>query len=500
MYFCILLDTNNNYYDIMKKLFLTLSFLAGMICCTTIAKAQSNPDTIDIPFGCFESWDSYPADTLSFGFFSIPVNYTYSLPRGWHVPVYSINETLSYSGFNIPINSNIPLAKVSEDSINAPQGHSALVAESFFFSDILDPMVYSLASSMLDSSLTHQVIPTIIANGTINLNNILPLFEMIYGNTEDLSWMLDMLDTIDINDYLQGGFALNGFDPAKLIGYYKYIYPEGDIRDNGAVVAIGTRYDTVTHRRMLVGAGSKNLYQLYDTVDYEPFEMDYTSLSAYFPADYDYYDADSMVVLVISSANDKLRLDGSRLFVDSLRLVSKPSPCGRIENFRVDSHNPYAVNLAWNNTAAPDSWEVEYGRKGFVQGRGVLSTVSDSTITITGLTMNTDYDFFVRGLCGDTATTEWVFLEFHTDQNPESCSLVSAEQVRIYPNPAQGSVQVHLNGTSSASIRLYSIEGRLVEQVSSISAESTIALPTKGLFLLEVVTPEGSFYQKITSL
>lgn len=485
----------------MKSFSFSLALLIGLICLSPSVKAQSYADTIDVPFGCFESWDSYPADTLSMGFFSLPINYAYSLPTGWHVPVYTVDETLSYMGFNLQINSSIPLAKVYEDSINSPQGHSALVAESFIFSDIMDPTVYSLAASMLDSSLTSEVIPSIVSNGEINLNNILPLFDVIYDNTEDLSWMMDMLDTIDINDYVQGGFPLNGIEPAKLVGYYKYIYPEGSVRDNGAVVAIGTRYDTLTHRRMLVGAGSKNLFQLYDTVNYEPFEMDYSSLSAYFPAGYDYYDADSLIVLVVSSANAKARLDGSRLFIDSLRVVSKPHSCGRIENFHVSDHNPFALDLAWNNTATPDSWELEYGHSGFVQGRGTLQTVHDSVAILMGLDYDTDYDFFVRGLCGDTANTEWVFITFHTDRlDTESIDQLECVNVRVSPNPAVGSAIVDLDGHVASAIRLYSIEGRLIGEQNNVAENTIIKLPSKGLFLLEVVTEGGTVFQKITSM
>lgn len=482
----------------MKKFSIILVMMTGLLTGINRIQAQT-PDTIPVPMGCFEQWFQYPADSASLGFFSLPINYDYELPEGWSVPMYFINETLSYYGMNLPISANIPLGLCYADTTNAPQGSKAVVAETFMMEDVMNPTAYALAATMLDSTLTAQALPTVVANGNINLERLLELAEMLMGNTSDINWLLGMVDSVDINEFITGGFALNGFSPNQLIGMYKYILPYPTATDHGAVVAIGTRYDTASHRRMLVGAGSKMLYQLYDTINYEPFQMDYVSLSSYFPESYGFYDADSMIVLILSSADTKGFKDGSRIFIDSLQLVSFGSPCGQVENFRVSVNEPFRLQLDWNNTATPDSWELEYGPKGFVRGFGTNRTLSDSTITFATLDMGRVYDFFVRGICGDTAETEWVFLSVKTDTIPSTQDIAEAwsKEISLFPNPTNGISTLDLGALKAQAVKLYDMQGRLVEEIKVDSPKVILQLPQTGIYVAEVITEKGSTHMRV---
>lgn len=483
----------------MKKIIRTLALLAALIMAGNTAKAQIAIDTMDVPTGCFDEWNTYPADSASMLFLSIPIDYGYQLPTGWNIPYYDIDETVSYSGFNIPIQASIPVAKVSNDTAHMPQGHGALIAESFVMQDVMTPLAYSLASSFLDSSITSTVLPTVVASGQIHLNNIIPLMDQIFDNTENMDWLLPLIDSSDINDYISGGFPLNGFEPKQLIGYYKYINGNIELgRDNGAIVAFGTRYDTILHRRVLVGAGSKMLFQLYDTVDYEPFRMDYFSLSEYYPADYQFKEADTMVVAIISSANEKARYRGSRLFIDSLRLVSKNVDCGHIIDLQVPEIGITAVRICWNNTASPDRWEIEYGHHGFTQGRGETISVRDTSLYITNLDPATDYDFYVRGLCGDTAYTDWVFANATTSSPaPQGISSTQNQQVSLYPTPAHGTVTINYQQLSVQQIALYTADGRLLFSQPAQGSQATLHLPQPGLYILQLQTPQGNIHRRI---
>jgi len=486
----------------MKKTVLLVVLMVAAVLGTPSAKAQVVQDTMDVPFGGFEQWDSYPADSLSLmgGMVNIPVNYDYQLPTGWSVPVYSINDTFDYSGMSFPVSVSLPVAVVSADSTNAPEGDKVLVAETFRFQDVMTPTAYTMASSLLDSTLTSMVLPSVLVTGTINLDSILPLMEHLTGNTSDMSWLLTMVDSTDINNYMTGGFPLNGFKPGKMIGKYIYSDPGlGDDDDCAAVIMIGTRYDTMQHRRMLVGAGVKTLYELGDTVNYEPFEFEYTSLSGFFPESYGYYEADSMIVLVVSSASDKGLQYGSKLYLDQLQLVRQPDPCGQVTNLRVEENEPLYVHLAWNNTAAPDSWEVEYGMAGFVRGTGTTVTVTDSNAFFYSLDFDTYYDFYVHGLCGDTAETEWVYVSVLTASlPPQGIDEVNDERVKVYPNPAMGRCTVELGGVEASLVRLYSVEGRIVKEMAVKNEERVeLTLPGEGIYIVEVLTAEGSMHKRV---
>ncbi len=487
----------------MKKLVLLTVMALAAVMGTPSAQAQTTPDTLDVPFGMFESWDSYPADTLSLmgGMINLPVNYDYQLPTGWGVPVYEVNESIPYMGMTLPLSFSLPVAVAYPDTMFAPEGDNGLVARTFRLQDVMTPTIYTLMSGFMDSTLTEMVIPSVLLTGQLNLDSILPLLTRIVGHTDNMGWMLSMVDSTDINNYITGGFALNGFRPGKLMGKFIYTDPgEGDDDDCAAVIMIGTRYDTLQHRRMLVGAGVKTLYELYDTTAYEPFDFEYVSLSSYFPESYGYYEADSMVVMVVSSASDKGFQYGSRIFLDQLQLVSRPEPCGQVTNLHVEENTPMFLHLAWNNTASPSGWEMEYGTAGFVRGTGTRTTLSDSNAYFYSLEPNTRYDFYLQGWCGDTAETEWVYLSVLTDSLPDHQGIdeVYGEKVRVYPNPAQGRCTVDLEGVKASAVRMYSADGRLVKETAvTDERQLELTLPATGLYIVEVRTALGNLHRRV---
>lgn len=71
-----------------------------------------------------------------------------------------------------------------------------------------------------------------------------------------------------------------------------------------------------------------------------------------------------------------------------------------------------SITLAWRNPAYAADFVVEYGTSQFVpgSGAGTILTVNDTTATITGLSPNTQYHFFVRSVCGvdDTSNPSYV--------------------------------------------------------------------------------------------
>lgn len=67
---------------------------------------------------------------------------------------------------------------------------------------------------------------------------------------------------------------------------------------------------------------------------------------------------------------------------------------------------PTSANLAWTQSGAPIEWQVEYGAPGFAIGTGTSSIETTSTPSLTGLSVNSDYEVYVRAICavGDTST------------------------------------------------------------------------------------------------
>lgn len=66
------------------------------------------------------------------------------------------------------------------------------------------------------------------------------------------------------------------------------------------------------------------------------------------------------------------------------------------------------ADVTWTPSGSENSWQIEYGPVGFTSGSGttlVVSTNPDTTIT--GLTPNSFYSVYVRGICGQGDTSLW---------------------------------------------------------------------------------------------
>jgi len=64
------------------------------------------------------------------------------------------------------------------------------------------------------------------------------------------------------------------------------------------------------------------------------------------------------------------------------------------------------VVLDWESDA--ETWQVQYGARGFVAGSGTGITVTANTAMISGLVATNQYDFYVRTVCDATSFSAWV--------------------------------------------------------------------------------------------
>jgi len=88
-------------------------------------------------------------------------------------------------------------------------------------------------------------------------------------------------------------------------------------------------------------------------------------------------------------------------YVDDLQLSLTPA-CPRVENLSVSNVTPSSADLSWTETGNGTSWTVEYGPQGFTPGdtSSTIAYATDTVITLTGLTPNTQYDVYVTVDCG----------------------------------------------------------------------------------------------------
>jgi hypothetical protein len=85
--------------------------------------------------------------------------------------------------------------------------------------------------------------------------------------------------------------------------------------------------------------------------------------------------------------------------------------------------------ITWNNDNAEATFEVLYGEAGFdVETEGVLlEGITETTVTLTGLDAQTEYDVYVRAICSEEDASEWVSISFTT-----SCGIFDLDFVETF--------------------------------------------------------------------
>ena len=92
---------------------------------------------------------------------------------------------------------------------------------------------------------------------------------------------------------------------------------------------------------------------------------------------------------------------------DDLKVEETPSCYPPIDQ-STDNYTLTSAELNWSEDGSATTWDIEYGPTGFNQGTG--TTVSAITVvpyTLSGLTANTTYDWYVRADCGGSDYSDW---------------------------------------------------------------------------------------------
>jgi hypothetical protein len=398
----------------MKKTAFLLAL--GLLLLGNGIKAQTS---MTVPHGSFEQWSSHPGYNVSFLTLSVPVYDTFSTPTGWNYLSYPVNETLPIPGMPITISTNLPLIKASRETGTVPDGTKALKLQTFMLEDLVNPNIYSLVENALDSTLTQTVFPSVLSTGEVDVETFMPIVTSLLSNMDSIGQMLSTLALMDVNELITGGIALGSFEPSRLTGSYKY--HSATSGDNGAVLMLGTHYNTTTQQRDVVGGGA-NL-SLTDIANYAPFTVDYLSLHSLDPS-FPEQAPDSLIVILLSSASATMQ-QGSYLCIDNLVLwhdtavVTEPDTCAAIAGLTATPDIHEAV-LNWSATGTVDGYELLYGTAGFAPGSGNQLLLTNNTASLAGLAANTAYDVYVRTLCNDSIYGEWASLQFQT--NPDTCA------------------------------------------------------------------------------
>ncbi len=93
-------------------------------------------------------------------------------------------------------------------------------------------------------------------------------------------------------------------------------------------------------------------------------------------------------------------------YLDDLVLDYTPS-CILPVNLQAGNQTSTTVDVSWTELGSATAWEIEYGTTGFTQGTGTIVSATSNPFTVTNLTANTEYDFYVRAVCSASDSSEW---------------------------------------------------------------------------------------------
>jgi len=95
--------------------------------------------------------------------------------------------------------------------------------------------------------------------------------------------------------------------------------------------------------------------------------------------------------------------------LDFTLIVSAPPACLAPTAQSLDSLASTAVKVSWLENGNATQWEIEYDTAGFVigTGRNTVTVNTDTFKVLTGLSANTNYDWYVRAICSPTTQSTY---------------------------------------------------------------------------------------------
>lgn len=163
------------------------------------------------------------------------------------------------------------------------------------------------------------------------------------------------------------------------------------------------------------------------------------------------------------------------------------------------------VDLAWMENGTATTWEIEWDITGFVQGTGSAVVTTTNPHILTGLTINTTYDFYVRAICSAGDSSAWSNAGNFSTLNVGINDLSTNVSIDVYPNPSNGVFTLNVNTTdvSELDIKVMNIQGQVVfaknnfDNVSTINEQIDLSDNANGIYFITVTSDKGIVASKI---
>ncbi|MGM0635007.1 MAG: GEVED domain-containing protein [Bacteroidota bacterium] len=129
-----------------------------------------------------------------------------------------------------------------------------------------------------------------------------------------------------------------------------------------------------------------------------------------------------------------------------VNIVPAPS-CSVVENVSLDETTTTTATFSWDAVDDAESYDwviVEEGDDVSDEANHINSgNVSEATVTVDGLEVTTDYDFYVQSNCGEDLVSDFADAVNFTTETPE---FASVQLIHNSPDPAAEFVDVYVDG------------------------------------------------------
>ncbi|NOR88382.1 MAG: BspA family leucine-rich repeat surface protein, partial [Bacteroidales bacterium] len=144
-------------------------------------------------------------------------------------------------------------------------------------------------------------------------------------------------------------------------------------------------------------------------------------------------------------------LGGNRIYIDNVT-VDPADACPQ-PMLQTAVTGPGLANLGWIENGTTTTWDIEWGADGFTQGTGTtVSGISSNPYNLSGLSPETNYDWYVRADCGGGSTSNWT--------GPHSFSTTDGKATN--PTPADNAEAVSLSITELDWDDVFGADGYLI--------------------------------------
>ena len=152
-----------------------------------------------------------------------------------------------------------------------------------------------------------------------------------------------------------------------------------------------------------------------------------------------------------------------------------------------------SVDVSWTPAEGNTSFEVEYGTRGFSHGTGTIISANQPRTTLNGLDYNTQYDLYVRAICGTDNYSAWSTVSTFTTE-PLGIDRTESLSCTIYPNPATSATTISVTGVDGkVKIEVVDINGRAVaSETIECSSDCTKTMDVDNL-------AQGTYFVRITT-